>query len=547
MQSAPIWHERYQIQKRLSQRRGRQTLLAQDLQTQDRVVIKLLLLGSDDFEWLDLKLFEREAQTLQALSHPAIPRYRDFFEIRLATGRGMALVQSYIEAPSLQAWIQQGRRFTEAEVRELALKVLEVLIDLHGLNPPVIHRDLKPSNVLLGSDDQVYVVDFGAVQAATPRDSGTYTVVGSYGYMPLEQFGGRTVPASDLYGLGMTLVHLLTGQHPADLPTSGSRLRFEQGLSLSPFFLNWLRWLTEPLVQDRPDSAVLAQRSLQQGSLPFERRRSQEQMETPADPLPPSALAGGKSILTRQIPTTRFGGGIVASAMAVNAIVQRLGLGAGSPPLPSTCYTTRHYPIQIQQNREVFVALIPILRQETVSPHPLAWIPAQMLTLAVSVATLGVLLVPSILVGLLAIAALEFQSGWIGLLSIIFGAAVWHKGWLSVGQRVLAEHLDRFTQVSLRIDPAWIRFETCLGGIRWRRVRPSPRSAITHLELIRYSSVKVDLILWAGDCQYPLGQIKNIRAEDLETLGLQLSQWLGIPLQRNPKSACSSNLTAKSM
>ncbi len=536
MQSAPIWHERYQIQRRLSKRRGRQTLLAQDLQTQDRVVIKLLLLGSDDFEWLDLKLFEREAQTLQALSHPAIPRYRDFFEISLAAGRGMALVQSYIEAPSLQAWIQQGRRFTEAEVRELALKVLEVLVDLHGLNPPVIHRDLKPSNVLLGSDGQVYVVDFGAVQAATPRDSGTYTVVGSYGYMPLEQFGGRTVPASDLYGLGMTLVHLLTGHHPADLPTSGSRLRFEEGLRLSPAFLNWLRWLTEPLVQDRPDSAALARRSLQQGSLPFHRRGAEERIEKPPDPdpLPRSALAGGLS--TGRTISIR---GVMPTA--VSAIVEQLGTGGGSPPLPSTCYTTRHYPIQIHQTREVFAALIPILRQETVSQHPLAWLPAQVLAMAVAAVTFGVLLVPSILVGLLALAALEFQSWWMGVLSLIIGAVVWRRGWLSVGRTVLADHLDRFTQVSLRIDPDWIRFETCLGWIRWRRARPSPRQAITHLELIRYSSVQVDLLLWAGDCQYPLGQIKNIRAEDLETLGLQLSQWLGIPLQRNAKSAWRSN------
>lgn len=538
MQSAPIWHERYQIQRRLSKRRGRQTLLAQDLQTQDQVVIKLLLLGSDDVEWLDLKLFEREAQTLQALSHPAIPRYRDFFEIRLATGRGMALVQSYIEAPSLQAWIQRGRRFTEAEVRELALKGLEILVDLHGLNPPVIHRDLKPSNVLLGSDGQVYVVDFGAVQAATPRDSGTYTVVGSYGYMPLEQFGGRTVPASDLYGLGMTLVHLLTGRHPADLPTTGSRLRFEEGLSLSPAFLDWLGWLTEPLVEDRPDSAALARRALQQGSLPFHRRQVKTIKEQMGDlePRPQSTLAGGLST------GHRMGGW-----GAVHALVEQLGTGGGSPPLPSTCYTTRHYPIQIHQNREAFVALIPILRQETLSQHPLAWIPAQMLAMAVGAATLGVLLAPFILVILLLVAALEFRAWWIGVLSLIIGAAAWHKGWLSVGWRVLTEPLDRFIQVSLRIDPSWIRFETCLGWIRWRRVRPSPSPTITHLELIRYSSVQVDLILWAGDCPYPLGQIKNIRAEDLETLGLQLSQWLGIPLHRKPKSACHSNWTAKAM
>jgi hypothetical protein len=253
----PVWQQRYQLERQLSQRSGRHTYLAQDLLTSERVVIKLLLFGPD-FDWADLKLFEREAQILQTLSHPAIPQYRDHFEISLKGGRGLALVQTYIEAPSLQEWIEQGRRFAEPEVRGLAKALLGILTYLHQLHPPVIHRDLKPSNILLGSDQQVYLVDFGSVQAAAPREQGSYTVVGSYGYMPLEQFGGRTVPASDLYSLGATLIHLLTGQHPADLPQEGSRVLFEQAVQLSPPFRDWLRWMTEPLVADRPASAQQA-------------------------------------------------------------------------------------------------------------------------------------------------------------------------------------------------------------------------------------------------------------------------------------------------
>ncbi len=253
----PVWQQRYQLERQLSQRSGRHTYLAQDLLTSERVVIKLLLFGPD-FDWADLKLFEREAQILQTLSHPAIPQYRDHFEISLKGGRGLALVQTYIEAPSLQECIEQGRRFAEPEVRGLAKALLGILIYLHQLHPPVIHRDLKPSNILLGSDQQVYLVDFGSVQAAAPREQGSYTVVGSYGYMPLEQFGGRTVPASDLYSLGATLIHLLTGQHPADLPQEGSRILFEQAVQLSPPFRDWLRWMTEPLVADRPASAQQA-------------------------------------------------------------------------------------------------------------------------------------------------------------------------------------------------------------------------------------------------------------------------------------------------
>lgn len=258
----PIWHSRYRPERRLSKRSGRHTYLAQDLLTSEQVVIKLLLFGPD-FDWADLKLFEREAQILQTLSHPAIPQYRDHFEISLEGGRGLALVQTYIDAPSLQEWMEQGRRFAEPEVRELAQKLLRILVYLHELHPPVIHRDLKPSNILLGSDQQVYLVDFGSVQAAAPREQGSYTVVGSYGYMPLEQFGGRTVPASDLYSLGATLIHLLTGQHPADLPQERSRIVFEQAVQLSPPFRDWLRWMTEPLAADRPASARQALEALE--------------------------------------------------------------------------------------------------------------------------------------------------------------------------------------------------------------------------------------------------------------------------------------------
>lgn len=258
----PIWRQRYRPERRLSKRSGRHTYLAQDLLTSEQVVIKLLLFGPD-FDWADLKLFEREAQILQTLSHPAIPEYRDHFEISLEGGRGLALVQTYIDAPSLQEWMEQGRRFAEPEVRELAQKLLRILVYLHELHPPVIHRDLKPSNILLGSDQQVYLVDFGSVQAAAPREQGSYTVVGSYGYMPLEQFGGRTVPASDLYSLGATLIHLLTGQHPADLPQERSRIVFEQAVQLSPPFRDWLRWMTEPLAADRPASARQALEALE--------------------------------------------------------------------------------------------------------------------------------------------------------------------------------------------------------------------------------------------------------------------------------------------
>jgi len=263
-----ILQGRYKIQRQLRKQAGRQTLLARDLATQEQelVVIKLLSFGSD-FKWQDLKLFTREAQILQELSHPAIPRYLDYFELNLPELQGFALVQTYIPAKSLEEYLQAGRTFSEAEVKQIAKALLEVLIYLHERLPPVIHRDLKASNVLLGDRSgehvgQVYLVDFGSVKTAVAQPDGTLTVVGTYGYMPPEQFGGRAVPASDLYSLGATLIHLVTGSHPADLLQDEMKIQFEQLVNLSPAFLDWLKWLTEPSLKYRPASARAALQAL---------------------------------------------------------------------------------------------------------------------------------------------------------------------------------------------------------------------------------------------------------------------------------------------
>ncbi|MBC7825949.1 MAG: protein kinase, partial [Candidatus Parcubacteria bacterium] len=129
--------DRYQPQQSLGKKAGRQTWLARDLHTQELVVVKLLTF-SHDFEWDDLKLFEREAATLRSLSHPAIPQYLDFFEFDSDDRKGFALVQTYIEAQSLEQHLKSGRTFSELEVKQLAKELLEILGYLHDRQPPVI-------------------------------------------------------------------------------------------------------------------------------------------------------------------------------------------------------------------------------------------------------------------------------------------------------------------------------------------------------------------------------------------------------------------------
>ncbi len=262
-----IFANRYHIQSLLSRQPGRRTFLALDLQTEQTVVLKLLLFGVD-FTWDDLKLFEREAEVLKSLDLPAIPKYLDYFDVDTESGKGFVLVQTYIEAKSLQYWLDAGRTFSEAELVAIATSVLTILNYLHGRQPAVVHRDIKPSNVLLGdrsgsSPGEAYLVDFGSVKTAAAGEDGTITVVGTYGYMPPEQFGGQTVPASDLYALGATLICLATGKQPSQLPQKNMQILFTDALSeqshqqinLTPHFTNWLRWMTAPSLDSRLKSA----------------------------------------------------------------------------------------------------------------------------------------------------------------------------------------------------------------------------------------------------------------------------------------------------
>ena len=265
LQAQQVLHDRYQLKQKLGQNAGRQTWLAEDvgISPTELVVVKLLAFGGE-VQWDDLKLFEREAQVLKQLNHPRIPKYRDYFHID-ERSLWFGLVQEYIPGSSLREQLNQGKRFTTKQVRKIALEVLKILEFLHQLNPAVLHRDIKPSNLIWGEDEQIYLVDFGAVQDRAAKEGATFTVVGTYGYAPMEQFGGRAVPASDLYALGATLIHLLTGTAPADLPQRNLRICFEDQVSLSPGVVSWIQKLTEPAPEQRFKSASVARKALESG------------------------------------------------------------------------------------------------------------------------------------------------------------------------------------------------------------------------------------------------------------------------------------------
>ncbi len=269
LQAQQVLQRRYQLQRQIGQNPGRQTWLAQDVEASpaESVIVKLLAF-SPQMQWDEFKLFEREAQVLEQLNHPRIPRYRDYFSIDKERGAGLywfGLVQQYIPGASLRQLLDEGKRFTETQVRKIATDILEILIYLHELEPSVLHRDIKPSNLIFTEDEQVYLVDFGAVQNQAVTEGVTFTVVGTTGYAPLEQFWGKTVPASDLYALGATLIHLLTGTAPADLPQQDLRIQFADRVSINPNFTRWIEALTAPDLKQRFSSTRKALEALETG------------------------------------------------------------------------------------------------------------------------------------------------------------------------------------------------------------------------------------------------------------------------------------------
>ncbi len=264
LQVGQILHERYQLEQKLGSAAIRQTWLARDLSIHPHQLVVVKLQAFVDVQWQDIKMFEREVQVLKHLNHTQIPKYQDSFcldEYLLWFG----LVQQYIPGSSLQELLHEGKKFTQQQIRQIAIDVLNILVYLHELNPPVLHRDIKPSYLIWGEDEQVYLVDFGAVGDTVAKEGATFTVVGTYGYTPIEQFGGKAVPASDLYALGATLIHLLTNVAPADLPQRNLQIQFAQFVSQSPDFVVWLQQLCEPALEKRFSTARQALSALESG------------------------------------------------------------------------------------------------------------------------------------------------------------------------------------------------------------------------------------------------------------------------------------------
>jgi len=162
--------------------------------------------------------FKRESLLLTSLEHPSIPTIYDYFYDD-ALSR-FYLVMKYISGGDLASRMRAALngRIDEKTVTDWGMQVADVLEYLHSRPKPIIYRDLKPANLMIdGNTSRVMLIDFGIARWVSQQEKGV-TAVGTMGYAPPELFSGRVQPASDVYSLGATMFHLLTGSDPQDNP-----------------------------------------------------------------------------------------------------------------------------------------------------------------------------------------------------------------------------------------------------------------------------------------------------------------------------------------
>src|SRR5438105_12719275 len=218
----------------------------------ERIALKELVFAlAPDAQTIDA--FEREARVLSQLEHPAIPRFVGAFREGTGIHLRLYLAQELIEGEPLSARLRRGPLKTD-EVRALARQALEVLSYLHERR--VLHRDVKPANLIVRPDGALSLVDFGVARELLKEVTHGGTLVGTFGYMPIEQLGGTVDARSDLYALGATLLHCATGIPPGDLYKPDFSLETQRAGALRP-------WLDKMLALQRDDRFASADVALQ--------------------------------------------------------------------------------------------------------------------------------------------------------------------------------------------------------------------------------------------------------------------------------------------
>ncbi|MEZ0373832.1 MAG: serine/threonine protein kinase [Candidatus Sericytochromatia bacterium] len=260
-----LLQQRYQIGERLGHSTLANTYLAQDRKTRMTVVVKELNFRQVDSLRL-LKPIQHETLILKSIAHPGMPRCLDNFEQIRGQNFSVYVVQQKEPGTNVRQKLEEGWRASEAEAEDIARQILDILIYLQTFfTEPILHRDIKPSNLILDQTGKVSLIDPGSIREVVTPIDGT-TVFGTHAYMAPEQLAGAAVPASDLFSLGTTLLHMLSGVAPSKLPYQKKQLKAPPPapMECTPEFADWLAQMTAPNLEERFATAEEALNSLNQ-------------------------------------------------------------------------------------------------------------------------------------------------------------------------------------------------------------------------------------------------------------------------------------------
>ncbi|MEG4508392.1 bifunctional serine/threonine-protein kinase/formylglycine-generating enzyme family protein [Microcoleus sp. F6_B4] len=336
LELVPLLRHRFRTIELLGQGGFGRTYLAEDIdRLNQRCVVKQLAPNVQGTWAINkaVELFQQEARQLQQLGqHPQIPSLDAYFE----DNKYLYLVQQFVDGDNLLTLCQNQGIWQESQVKQLLLELLPVLKFIH--EQKIIHRDIKPENIMRRRSDAVLMlIDFGvSKQLSVTVMSRQGTQIGSHGYAPLEQMqGGEAYPASDLFSLGATAFHLLTGVHPYGLWT-------EHGYSWTA---NWQQHLKSPI--DKELELILSKllaKDIQQRYQSAEevlRDFQRQSTQSPAPILNPTIAVIPQNSLPLQTNTTRRGflqlAGFAGGGFALAVIGQSLlnnKSSSSSPNLP---------------------------------------------------------------------------------------------------------------------------------------------------------------------------------------------------------------------
>ncbi|MFL6208170.1 MAG: protein kinase domain-containing protein [Pyrinomonadaceae bacterium] len=334
-------YSRYEIVRRIGGGGMGAVYLAKDrnLGDQPRAVKEMIQSQLDESQHEKaINDFRRESMLLASLEHASIPTIYDYFYDDGANR--FYLVMKYISGGDLLARLRNAQtgRLDEKTVADWGLQVADVLDYLHRRNPPIIYRDLKPANLMIdGNSGRIMLIDFGIARWVAPQEKGV-TAVGTMGYAPPELFSGKVVPASDIYSLGATMFHLLTGSDPQDNPllifdfTKNPRPR-----QLAPALSNEMESILLRMVEYKPENRFRTSGELRDALAAHLERLRTGQITYGA----PHEPAGLKTIQTEMVYCGFCGGRIAIDDLYCAHCGQRQPLATASAALRSARATAK--------------------------------------------------------------------------------------------------------------------------------------------------------------------------------------------------------------